>query len=117
MLVRAQDLQYAADYLIRCQHNRALPSGDKLWARLAQAPVLGSVRFELPAGRGLKARPVQQSVRAEQIAMIDGAGQQLIVISVLAEEANPPAGTKAVVWRLLSNRPVDMLEQAAELID
>lgn len=54
LLVKARDLNHAADYLIRCQHNRALPEGDKLWARLAQAPVMGSVRFEMPAGRGRK---------------------------------------------------------------
>ena len=52
LLVKARDLGYAADYLVRCQHNRPLPGGDKLWARLERAPVLGSVRFELPAGRG-----------------------------------------------------------------
>ena len=54
LLVKARDLKYAADYLIRCQHNRALPQGDKLWTRLAQAQVLGSVRFEMPLGAGAK---------------------------------------------------------------
>jgi hypothetical protein len=33
---------------------------------MAGAP-LGSVRFELPAGRGRKARPVEQALRAERI--------------------------------------------------
>ena len=117
LLVKARDLEYAADYLIRCQHNRALPEGDKLWARLAQAPVLGSVRFELPAGRGRKARPVRQGIRAEQVELDDGTGGRLSVTCVLAEETNPPAGAKPVVWRLLSNRQVNTLEQAAELID
>ncbi len=35
LLRRARELGHAADYLIRCQHNRALPQGDKLWQRLA----------------------------------------------------------------------------------
>ena len=117
LLVKARDLEYVADYLIRCQHNRALPEGDKLWARLAQAPVLGSVRFELPAGRGRKARSVQQSIRAEQVELPDGTGGRLNVTCLLVEETNPPAGTKPVVWRLLSNRQVNTLEQAVELID
>ena len=117
LLLKARDLKYAADYLVRCQHNRALPSGDKLWARLAQAPVLGSVRFELPSGRGRKARSVQQNIRAEQVDIGDGAGGQLSVTCVLAEESNPPAGAKPVVWRLLSNRPVKTLEDATQLID
>lgn len=117
LLVKARDLEYAADYLVRCQHNRALPSGDKLWAKLAQAPVLGSVRFELPSGRGRKARCVQQNIRAEQVEIGDGAGGQLSVTCVLAEESNPPAGSKPVLWRLLSNRPVRTLEEAIGLID
>jgi len=117
LLVKARDLEYAADYLVRCQHNRALPSGDKLWAKLAQAPALGSVRFELPSGRGRKARCVQQNIRAEQVEIGDGAGGQLSVTCVLAEESNPPAGSKPVLWRLLSNRPVRTLEEAIELID
>ncbi len=117
LLVKARDLEYAADYLVRCQHNRALPSGDKLWERLSQAPVLGSVRFEMPSGRGRKARSVQQNIRAQQIDIADGAGGQLSVTCVLAEETNPPAGSKPVLWRLLSNRPVHTLEEAVELID
>lgn len=117
LLVKARDLEYAADYLVRCQHNRALPSGDKLWAKLAQAPVLGSVRFELPSGRGRKGRCVQQNIRAEQVEIGDGAGGQLSVTCVLAEESNPPAGSKPVLWRLLSNRPVRTLEEAIGLID
>lgn len=117
LLLKARDLEYAADYLVRCQHNRALPSGDKLWAKLAQAPVLGSVRFELPSGRGRKARCVQQNIRAEQVEIGDGAGGQLSVTCVLAEESNPPAGSKPVLWRLLSNRPVRTLEEGVELID
>lgn len=117
LLVKARDLEYAADYLVRCQHNRALPSGEKLWERLSQAPVLGSVRFEMPSGRGRKARPVQQNIRAQQVEMSDGAGGQLSVTCVLAEETNPPAGSKPVLWRLLSNRPVHTLEEAVELID
>lgn len=36
---------------------------------------------------------------------------------MLAEESNPPAGSKPVLWRLLSNRPVHTLEEAIELID
>ncbi len=102
---------------MRCQYNRALPSGDKLWARLEQAPVLGSVSFEMPSGRGRKARSVQQSIRAEQVEISDGEGGKLSVTCVLAEEANSPAGAKAVIWRLLSNRPVSTLQEAIELID
>lgn len=78
--------------------------------------MLGSVRFEMPSGHGRKARSVQQTIRTEQVEISDGQGGQLSVTCVLAEEANPPAGSKPVLWRLLSNRPVHTLEEALELI-
>ena len=37
LLRRADELGHAADYLIRCKHDRALSQGDKLWERMAQA--------------------------------------------------------------------------------
>ena len=36
LLVHARDLDHAADYLIRCRHDRVLPDGVKLWAQLQQ---------------------------------------------------------------------------------
>lgn len=115
--MRAKEWNHAADYLIRCQYDRALPGGGKLWARLVQAPVLGQVRFELPAGRGRKARVVVQRIRTERIDISDGAKGSLGVTCVLAEEIDPPAGARPVIWRLLSNRAVNTLEQAVELVD
>ncbi|BDE70848.1 IS4 family transposase [Delftia lacustris] len=117
LLLKARQWEHAADYLVRCQHNRALPEGGKLWARLGQAPVLGQVGFDLPAGRGRQARRVIQRIRAERIELSDGAKGRLAVSCVLAEEIDAPKGAKPVVWRLLSNRPVDTLKQAVELID
>jgi len=117
LLRKAHNLKYAADYLIRCQHNRVLPGGERLWTRLEQAQVLGQVCFAVPAGRGRKARSVTQSIRAERVELDDGAGGTLSVWCVLAQEDAPPAGSKAVVWRLLSNRPVQTLREAVQLID
>ena len=117
LLVKARDWGHAADYLVRCRHDRALPEGGRLWSRLCQAPVLGQVSFELPAGRGRQARRVIQHIRTERIEFDDGARGRLPVTCVLAEEIDAPAGVKPVVWRLLSNRRADTLEQAVELID
>jgi hypothetical protein len=117
LLRRAHELHYAADYLIRCQHDRALPEGGKLWARLGEAPLLGQVRFALPAGRARKARTVLQEIRAQRMEIDDGAKGRLTVTCVLAQEVNAPAGVKPVVWRLLSNRSVTSLAQASELVD
>lgn len=36
---------------------------------------------------------------------------------VQAKEINPPAGKPPLIWRLLTNRPVENEAQACELID
>ena len=53
MLVREAELEYAANYVIRCCHNRALPEGKKLWEKMQEGPVLGWITFLLPAGQGV----------------------------------------------------------------
>ena len=110
-------MEHAADYLIRCQHDRCLPEGGKLCSRLGQAPLLGQVSFDLLAGRECKVRHVVQRIRAERIKLNDGSGACLPVTCVLVKEIDPPVGVKPVVWRLLSNRMADTLEQAVELLD
>lgn len=117
LLVRARQLGHAVDYLLRCQHNRVLPQGGKLWESVMASPVLGSIAFELPAGRGRKARSVQQEVRAQRLELDDRQGGKVALTCLIASEVDAPQGAKPVVWRLLSNREVGTLEDAAQLID
>jgi hypothetical protein len=42
LMVRARDLLHAADYLVRCQHNRARPQGNKLWERVMKSEPVGA---------------------------------------------------------------------------
>lgn len=79
--------------------------------------MLGSIAFELPAGRGRKARSVQQEVRAQRLELDDRQGGKVTVTCLIASEVDAPQGAKPVVWRLLSNREVSTLEEAAQLID
>jgi hypothetical protein len=78
---------------------------------------LGRICFDMPAGRGRKARTVQQEVRAQRVQLNDRQGGQLEVTCLIATEVQAPAGTKPVVWRLLTNRCAPTLEAAVELID
>lgn len=117
LLVRAQQLGHAVDYLLRCQHNRVLPQGGKLWDSVMASAVLGHIAFELPAGRGRKARSVQQAVRVQRLELDDRQGGKVAVTCLIASEVDAPQGAKPVVWRLLSNRHVNTLEDAAQLID
>ncbi len=117
LMVRARELEHAADYLVRCQHNRALPQGDKLWERVMKSEPVGAVAWSMPVGRGRKARAVRQEIRVQRVRMDGGREGQIEVSGLVASETDPPVGSKPVVWRLLTNRVASTLEQACELID
>jgi hypothetical protein len=117
LLLKARELSHAVDYVLRCQHNRVLPEGGKLWDTVMQAQPLGCIRFAMPAGRGRKAREVQQELRVQRVRLSDRQGGHVEVTCLVAVEVAAPAGTKPVVWRLLSNRAVPTLEAAVELVD
>jgi len=117
LMVQAHDSGYAADYLLRSQHDRALPQGKRLWAEvLAQAP-LGELHFVLPPTKTRKSRPVRQQVRAKRVRLSDRRGGQLEVTCLIATEIDAPAGEAPIEWRLLTNREVTDFESAAELVD
>ncbi len=117
LLVKARDMGHAADYLLRCQHNRVLPEGGKLWDAVMGSTPLGRIRFEMPAGRGRKARAVEQELRAQRIRLSDRQGGHVEVSCLIACEVDAPAGAKPVTWRLLTNREVPTLAAAVELVD
>lgn len=118
---QAQRDDWAVDVLVRAKHDRVLPGKEagKLWATVMSSPVLGRIRFDMPAGRGRKARPVVQEVRAQRVVVKAGKGAvpPLELSCVIVSEVDAPAGAKPVVWRLLSNRVAQTLEQASELVD
>ena len=117
LLVMARDMDHVVDYLVRCQHNRVLPDGGKLWGAVMDSAPLGTIGFELPAGRGHKARHVQQEVRVQRVTLRDPQGQPLSVSCLIASEINTPQGCTSVVWRLLTNRSATTLQEALQLIE
>ncbi|CDH45368.1 IS4 family transposase [Candidatus Contendibacter odensensis] len=107
-----------ADWLIRSQHNRKTTTGEKLWARLAQSEALGEVEFTLPAAPDRPARLVRQTLYREGVTLPAHHGQPAVTVTaILAREERPPAGEKAIEWRLLTHRTAETLEQVVELID
>ena len=67
---------------------------------------LGCVRFELPAGRGRKARPVEQALRAERVELADRQGGKLEVTCLIATEINaPPAQARVLAPPHQPGRP------------
>jgi hypothetical protein len=115
------------------------PSPNKILARLAAAPVLGAVKFDVPTAiqrnkkvKGSRqppvhrsARTVEQKVKAISIRLqppyrCPSAGGAMPAVSlwvVEAREVNPPAGEQPLVWVLLTTLPVDTFEQAAEMLE
>lgn len=117
LMVQAHDSGHAADYLLRCQHNRTLPEGGKLWAEVRITKVLGELSFVLPPTKTRKSRTVRQQLRAKRVRLSDRRGGQLQVTCVIASEINPPKGETPIEWRLLTNREVKDFDAAAELVD
>ena len=117
LMAKARDLGHPADWLIRSQHNRALPEGGKLWAEVLAGEALGGIRFTMPSRQGQKARDVRQRVWAKRTAVPDGRGGRVEVSCLVAREEGAPEGVKPVEWRLLTNRPIGTFEAAVELID
>jgi hypothetical protein len=106
-------LAHPADWLIRSQHNRALPHKRKLWDEATASQALGTIGFTLKARPGQAARRVEQQVWARRIQI----ASNLHATCVVASEIQPPAGVKSLEWRLLSNREGVDFGAASELID
>jgi hypothetical protein len=117
LMVKARDLGYPADYLVRAKHNRVLPEGRKLWDQVEAGPVLGEIQFTLPRGKKRRSRLVRQDIRMQRVRLPDSTGGSLEVTALVACEVGAPKGESPVKWRLLTNRPATTLAEAAELID
>ena len=117
LMVRARDLDTPVDWLLRSKHNRTLSEGGKLWSRVTDGEPLGEIRFTLAQRQGQRAREVVQQVWAQALQLPDGQGGFVQATCLVAKETDPPDGDKPVEWRLLTNLPVENLEQAAQMID
>jgi hypothetical protein len=107
-----------ADWLVRATHNRKTTAGDKVWNRVEQTTPVGEVEFMMPAAPGRPARRVRQTLYRESVTLPARKGAAApVVTAILARELEPPAGEKALEWRLLTNRTAKTLEQVVELID
>jgi hypothetical protein len=109
------------DFVIRAQSDRLLDDGRRIGAPPADAPALGTVRFELASRPGRTARVVTQTLWAQRLRLSARRGKKRTVgvelTVVWAREDTPPAGEEPVQWILLTNLPVPTLEQAAQLVD
>ena len=92
--------------------------GEKLWDSIASQEPLGEIEFILEATAQRKARKVCQTLYAQRVTLPRKKGKPVLEVTfIVAREENPPAGEKAIIWRLLTNRTVETLEQASEMIN
>jgi hypothetical protein len=110
-----------AEWLIRCEHDRKLSDGRKLWQAAAEAPVLTQVEFDMPATDKRKARHIVQTLQAVPVTLKAPyrPGERLPdveVTALLAKEVDPPAGEEPITWLLLTSVSIDTAEQALEVL-
>ena len=117
LMRRAGALGTPVDWLLRSQHNRTLSGGDKLWSAVMSREPLGEIRFVTALRKGQRAHEVVQQVWAQTLELPDGQGGFVQASCIVAREMQPATGDKPVEWRLLTNLPVQSLEQAAQMID
>lgn len=109
-------------YLVRAQHDRVLDSGEKLWDHLATQPCGGLMDVQIPRNKNRPARLASLELRWAQISIkpprvgCKNSWGNLTLWVLQAKEINPPAGTEAIEWLLLSNWKIDSFKTARRLV-
>jgi hypothetical protein len=112
------------DLVIRARHNRKMPAGGRLFDQADAWPDLGVSEIVVPArGPGDKPRKAHVALRASRVRLAKPESKvqtcdpdEIEVGLVEVREIDPPAGVKAVHWRLLTTLPVGTREAAAEVV-
>ena len=117
LMLRAQELGTPADWLVRAQHNRCLPEGEKLWQHAGAGEPLGELTFAMAARHGVRARTVRQQLWARMVELPAGKGKTVSATCIIAREIDAPDGAKPIEWRLLTNREAGTPAAVVELID
>jgi len=110
--------------LSRACRDRAVLGGGTLFATMAALSEQHRFTLDLPARPGQRqARKAQLSVRFGKVGICrptscsdPDAPRQIELSAIEVREINPPAGEKAILWRLLTTHEVETVEQALEVI-
>ena len=111
-----------ADWVIRAAQARALLSADhSVFTAVAQAPVRGELSLELRARPGQPARRMRAALRACPVTLRApwrpaGPLAARTLQAVEVRELAPPAGTKPMVWVLLTSLPIRTQAQIKRIV-
>jgi len=131
----ALSAEIAAPVWLRANYARSLNNRSlyaekdmvKLWKHLKQQPCAGSFTVEIPARPGTK----HATPRAPRVALVElrfvafklnppkrlsSPRPDLARYAIYVREKDPPADEQPLEWRLLSNLPINNLEQAYETV-
>ena len=105
--------------LVRAHHNRALEDEQgKLWEFMGGHPAADTLDVQIPPRGGRKARTAQVVLRFAQVTLKPPQNMKdrkaLKIWAVLAREDDPPDGTDALEWMLLTTAPTVTAADAAE---
>jgi len=88
--------------------------------QLQQAPIIGTVEFILPGGRGKKSRLVKQNIRATKLTLLPSDHKRnlpkIAINAVLLEEIETPEGEESISWMFLTTLPIDTLDEIQFII-
>jgi len=88
--------------------------------QLQQAPIIGTVEFILPGGRGKKSRLVKQNIRATRLTLLPSEHKKnlpkIAINAVLLEETETPEGEEPISWMFLTTLPIDTLDEIQFII-
>ncbi|HWT80974.1 MAG TPA: IS4 family transposase, partial [Candidatus Methylomirabilis sp.] len=108
--------------LVRAQHDRMLSEGGKLFKRLLEQPVGGTMQVRVPRREKRPARVATLELRWARIeaapprVALKKSWQPIPLYAVLAQEINPPAGQEPIQWALLTDWKVESLKMAIRLV-
>lgn len=93
---------------------------NKLKNQLYIAPIIGTVEFILPDGRGRKSRLVKQIIKATEV-MLEPAEHKdelpkITINAVLLEEIDPPEGEGPISWMFLTTLPINTIDELQFII-
>jgi hypothetical protein len=108
--------------LVRAQHDRMLSEGDKLFKRLLEQPLGGTMQVRVPRREKRPARVATLELRwaciqaAPPQVALKKSWQPITLYAVLAREINPPADQEPIEWVLLTDWKVESLKMAIRLV-
>ena len=116
-------------FIVRSQHNRKLVNQRgqglirKLHDRLGRLAAMGRYTLRVPAEQGgWRETTIELAWERVQVlpprqARGDHGREPITVWGVIAREAGPLPGAEPIEWILLTNRPVESVEQAREVVE